>query len=82
MTDNDKHLLKQMLAAGRFNWSIYELLCEYNKQQAQEQIKEMGPKWCLHPDNKVKKLDVPLQILDGHRRGSIVLDNFAKGRKK
>jgi hypothetical protein len=82
MTDNDKHLLKQMLAAGRFNWGIYQLLCDYNQQQAKEQIEQMGEKWCLHPVHSVKKLDVPLQILDTHRIGSSVLNNFVKGRKK
>lgn len=82
MTDNDKRLLSQMIAAGRFNWPIYDLLVENNKQRAKEMIAEMGQKWCLHPDNAAKKLDVPLQILDSHRIGSRVLDNFAKGRKK
>jgi hypothetical protein len=83
MTENDKSLLQQMIAAGKFNYGIYELLVEYNKQQAKEMIAQMGPKWCLHPDNATKKLDMPLQILDSHRiSGSRVLDNFSKGRKK
>ena len=83
MTENDKSLLQQMIAAGKFNYGIYELLVEYNKQQAKEMIAQMGPKWCLHPDNSTKKLDMPLQILDSHRiSGSRVLDNFSKGRKK
>lgn len=82
MTENDKSLLKQMIEAGKFNYGIYELLVEYNKQQAKDMIIAMGTKWCLHPDNATKKLDVPLQILDSHRMGSKVLDNFSKGRKK
>jgi len=82
MNENDKSLLKQMLAAGRFNWGIYELLVEHNKQQAKEQIQTMGEKWCLHPKHSAKKLDVPLQILDNHRIGSQILTNFVKGRGK
>lgn len=82
MTKNDKNLLGQMIRAGRFNGPIYDLLVENNKQTAKQMIKKMGTKWCLHPDNAVKKLDVPLQILDSHRIGSRVLDNFSKGRKK
>lgn len=82
MTDNDKRLLSQMIAAGRFNGAIYDLLVINNKQRAKQMIEELGSKWCLHPDNAAKKLDVPLQILDSHRIGSKVLDNFTKGRKK
>lgn len=82
MSEHDKKLLSQMIAAGRFNWPIYDLLVENNKQRAKEMVKDMGTKWCLHPDNAIKKLDVPLQILDSHRIGSRVLDNFSKGRKK
>jgi hypothetical protein len=63
MTDNDKHLLGQMIRAGRFNYAIYEMLCELNKQKNQEMIKEMGTKWCCHPDNAAKRLEVPLPVL-------------------
>ena len=82
MTDNDKKLLGQMIKAGRFNGAIYDLLVENNKQRTKKMIRKMGTKWCLHPANAVKKLDVPLQILDSHRVGSKVLDNFSKGRNK
>jgi hypothetical protein len=63
MTKNDKHLLKQMIEAGRFNYAIYELLCESNAENAKQMIKKMGAKWCCHPDNATKRLDVPLTIL-------------------
>lgn len=82
MTSNDKMLLKQMLEAGRFNWDIYDLLVKHNEQQAKEKIEAMGEKWCLHPKHRVQRLDVPLQILETHRIGSSVLNNFVKGRKK
>jgi hypothetical protein len=70
LTDNDKSLLKQMIAAGKFNYDIYELLVEYNKDRAKEMIQQMGPKWCLHPFNAIKRLDTPLPLLN---RGSRIL---------
>lgn len=82
MTKNDKKLLGQMIGAGRFNYQIYELLVENNKQRAKEMIKKMGPKWCLHKDHSAKRLEVPVQILDGHRFDSHILANFKKGRSK
>ena len=82
MTKNDHKLLGQMIAAGRFNYGIYQLLVEHNKQRAKEMIEEMGPKWCLHKDHSAKRLEVPMQILDGHRFDSHILANFKKGRSK
>jgi hypothetical protein len=70
LTDNDKHLLKQMINAGKFNYDIYELLIEYNKDRAKEMIQQMGTKWCLHPLNATKRLDTPLPLLN---RGSRIL---------
>jgi len=58
-----KSLLKQMINAGRFNYAIYELLIEHNKCKSQEMIEQMGDKWCLHPANKVFRLDTPLPLL-------------------
>jgi hypothetical protein len=63
MTENDKYLLGQMIRAGRFNYAIYELLCESNEKNAKDMIAKMGAKWCCHPDNAVKRLEVPLPIL-------------------
>jgi len=72
MNTNDRSLLKQMIVAGRFNYGIYQLLIESNKQKTQEMIKAMGTKWCLHPDNAVKKLDVPLPLLSEPRQSRVL----------
>ena len=56
MTENDKHLLGQMIRAGRFNYAIYELLCESNEKNAKDMIAKMGANWCCHPHNAVKRL--------------------------
>ena len=63
MTENDKNLIKQFMQAGRYN-VIYDLLPQYNFEKSQAIIKDMGAKWCCHPDNHVKRLDVPLPILN------------------
>ena len=60
LTESDKSLIKQMIHAGRFH-TVHGLLAEHNKQQAQEIIKAMGTKWCLHPSNRVKRLEIPLK---------------------
>lgn len=66
MTDNDKSLLVQMMKAGRYN-AIYDFMPEYNFQKSQEVIQQMGNKWCCHPDNRIKRLDVPLPLLNEPR---------------
>jgi hypothetical protein len=63
MTENDKNLIKQLMNSGRHN-VVYDLLPQYNLEKSQAIIKEMGNKWCCHPDNAVKRLDVPLPILN------------------
>ena len=72
MTKNDRSLLKQMIEAGRFNFDIYELLVEQNASNAKESIKKMGEKWCCHPANKVKRLEMPLPILSDMRASKIL----------
>ena len=72
MTKNDKALMSQMIGVGKFNWSIYELLVELNKKQAKDAIKKMGNKWCCHPDNAVKRLDVPLPLLTESRQSKVL----------
>ena len=68
MTKNDKNLLKQMIEAGRFSYPMYELLIKQNEANAKSMIKKMGSKWACHPDNYVKRLEVPLgQITKGSR---------------
>lgn len=63
MVESDRALLSQMIKAGRFNDGIYDLLVEANKVKSAELIKKMGTKWCCHPVNAVKRLEVPLEIL-------------------
>jgi len=72
MTENDKSLLKQMIYAGRFSLPIYELLCDYNKHQALAKIQEMGTKWCCHPANAAKRLEVPLPVLSDRTASKIL----------
>lgn len=67
MTKNDKKLLSQMIEAGRFSYEMYEMLVEQNKQDSKAMIKKMGNKWLCHPDNRVKRLEVPLDILNSSR---------------
>ena len=63
MTENDKNLIRQLMHAGRHN-VIYDLMPEYNLLKSKEIIEQMGNKWCCHPDNHIKRLDVPLPILN------------------
>jgi hypothetical protein len=81
MTENDKSLIKQLMQAGRHN-VIYDLLPEYNLLKSKEIIEQMGNKWCCHPDNAVKKLEIPVAILDAHKKESLVLNRFKESRKK
>jgi hypothetical protein len=81
MTENDRNLIKQLMQAGRHS-VVYDLLPQYNLEKSQAIIKEMGTKWCCHPDNAVKKLEVPVAILDAHKKESIVLNRFKESRKK
>jgi hypothetical protein len=66
MTDNERNLIKQMIQAGKMD-KIIDFMPEYNLVKSKEIIKQMGNKWCCHPDNAVKKLEVPLPILNEPR---------------
>ena len=66
MTENDKSLIKQLMNSGRHH-VVYDLLPEYNLIKSKEIIEQMGNKWCCHPDNAVKKLEIPLPILNEPR---------------
>jgi hypothetical protein len=72
MTKNDKTLMKQMIEAGRFNYGIYELLVEINAKNSKDMVKKMGDKWCCHPSNQVKRLDVPLPLLTDIRQSKVL----------
>ena len=75
MNANDINLIHQMIRSGRQD-AIQDLLPEYHLARSKELIKQMGTKWCCHPDNQVKRLDIPLPILN-EPRGSKIL----KGKK-
>jgi hypothetical protein len=81
MTENDRNLIKQLMQAGRHN-VVYDLLPEYNLLKSKEIIEKMGAKWCCHSDNAVKKLEIPMAILDAHKKESTVLNRFKESRKK
>ena len=66
MNSNDINLIKQLIQAGKMN-VVYDLMPEYNLIKSKEIIAQMGNKWCCHPDNAVKKLEVPLPILNETR---------------
>lgn len=63
MQQSDRALLRQMIQANRFNFEIYELLCQANKAKSAELVAEMGDRWCCSKANAVKRLEVPLEIL-------------------
>ena len=62
MNANDRSLILQMMKAGRYS-AVLDFMPEYNLQKSKEIIEEMGEKWVCHPANKIKRLDVPLDIL-------------------
>jgi hypothetical protein len=62
VSPNDKSLIRQMIKAGKFS-VVIDFMPEYNLQKSKEIIETMGEKWCCHPKNAVKKLEVPLEIL-------------------
>ena len=66
MNKNDRSLMLQMMKAGKYN-AILDLMPSYNLEKSKEIIEQMGEKWVCHPANRVKKLDVPLDILKTHQ---------------
>lgn len=54
------------MKAGRYN-AILDLMPAYNLAKSKEVIEKMGDKWCCHSNNRVKRLDVPLDILKTHQ---------------
>ena len=47
--------------------AVMDLMPEYNFDKSKEIIEAMGDKWCCHPNNHIKKLEVPLPILNEPR---------------
>jgi hypothetical protein len=64
--NTDRDLVKQMIRAGRYS-AIMDFMPAVIDADSKEMIERMGPKWVCHPDNRVKRLDVPLEILKGHQ---------------
>lgn len=62
MSPNDKSLIRQMIKAGRYS-AVIDFMPEFNLQKSKEIIETMGDKWCCHPSNAVKRLEVPIEIL-------------------
>lgn len=66
MTSNEVNLIRQMMQVGKYN-SVLDFMPEYNLEKSKAIIKEMGSKWCCHPDNYVKKLETPIDILQQNK---------------
>ena len=54
------------MKAGRYS-AVLDFMPDYNLQKSKEIIEEMGDKWVCHPNNRVKRLDAPLDILKTHQ---------------
>jgi hypothetical protein len=52
-----------MISAGRYN-AVLDFMPAVIAADSKEMIEKMGAKWCCHKDNQVKRLDVPLLILN------------------
>ena len=63
MKNNDRELVRQMIKAGR-NDALLDFMPAVIEADAKEMIEKMGTKWVCHPDNYIKRLDVPLLILN------------------
>ena len=63
MKNSDRELVKQMISAGRYD-AILDFMPAVIAADSKEMIEKMGAKWVCHPDNRVKRLDVPIPILN------------------
>jgi len=61
--NSDRELVKQMISAGRYN-VVLDFMPAVIDADAKDMVESMGAKWCCHPDNRIKRLDVPLLILN------------------
>ena len=62
MKNSDRDLVKQMIKAGRYS-AIMDFMPDVIASDSKDMIEKMGEKWCCHPSNRVKRLDVPIEIL-------------------
>ena len=63
MKNSDRELVKQMIKAGRYN-VVMDFMPAMIDANSKDIIASMGAKWCCHKDNQIKRLDVPLLILN------------------
>ena len=62
MKNSDRDLVKQMIKAGRYS-AVMDFMPDVIMSDSKDMIASMGEKWCCHPSNRVKRLDVPIEIL-------------------
>lgn len=62
MKNSDRDLVKQMIKAGRYS-AIMDFMPDVIMSDSKDMIASMGEKWCCHPSNRIKRLDVPIEIL-------------------
>ena len=62
MKNSDRELVKQMIRSGRYA-AIMDFMPAVIAADSKEMIEKMGNKWVCHPDNRVKRLDVPVEVL-------------------
>ncbi len=62
MKNSDRELVKQMIRSGRYA-AIMDFMPAVIAADSKEMIEKMGAKWVCHPDNRVKRLDVPVEVL-------------------
>lgn len=62
MKNSDRDLVKQMIKAGRYS-AIMDFMPDVIMSDSKDMIEKMGEKWCCHPSNRIKRLDVPIEIL-------------------
>ena len=63
MKNSDRELVKQMISAGRYS-AVLDFMPSVIAADSKDMIEKMGTKWVCHPDNRVKRLDVPIPILN------------------
>lgn len=63
MKNSDRDLVKQMIKAGRYS-AIMDFMPDVIMSDSKDMIEKMGERWVCHPNNHVKRLDVPLLILN------------------
>lgn len=63
MKNNDRDLMKQMIKAGRYS-AVLDFMPAMIDANSKDIIESMGTKWCCHKDNQIKRLDVPLLVLN------------------